>query len=277
MIKTTFIQYQCCRSFLPLLLLFWPNFKLLYEDLSFGRSRSESVLPKTRRFRVCKPEVPVLRPKTRRFRFRKPEVPVLLCSAPIPATPRVTAPTSAPPLKLSTTLHWPTPFWLRRSPSSRRERSQANPSAAAHRAGHPVAVSPPFFEPKPSPSHSTSPRTSTAPSRARPSPIPAESAPSLLARHHRPPSPAALLHDPASPTVPNPDSTHPEVALYLLKLFPHFPLTAGDRARRNPAGQRRRAPSPILSPCFCPQIRKFRVWNPEVPGFQLNSSFSFVC
>ena len=135
---------------------------MLYENLSFGRSRSESVLPKTRRFRVCKPEVPVLRPKTRRFRFWKPEVPVLLYSAPIPATvppatPRVTAPTSAPPLKLSTTLHWPTPFWLRHSPSSRRERSQANPSAAAHRAGHPVAVSPPFFEPEPSPSHSTSP------------------------------------------------------------------------------------------------------------------------
>ena len=122
--------------------------------MSFGRSRSEFVLAKTRRFRVCKPEVPVLRPKTRRFRFWKPEVPVLLYSVPIPATvppatPRVTTPTSAPPLKLSTTLHWPTPFWLRRSPSSRCERSQANPSAAAHRAGHPVAVSPPFFEPEP--------------------------------------------------------------------------------------------------------------------------------
>ena len=150
--KSTFAQKQSCRSSLSLQLLFWPNFKLLYENLSFGRSRSESVLPKTRRFRVCKPEVPVLRPKTRRFRFWKPEVSVLLCSAPIPATvppatPRVTAPTSALPLKLSTTLHWPTPFWLRRSPSSRRERSQANPSAAAHRAGHPVAASPPFIAP----------------------------------------------------------------------------------------------------------------------------------
>ena len=165
----------------------------------------------------------------------------------------VTAPTSAPPLKLSTTLHWPTPFWLRRSPSSRRERSQANPSAAAHRAGHPVAVSPPFFEPEPSPSHSTSPRTSTAPSRARPSPIPAESAPSPLDRRRRLTSPATLLHDPASPTVPNPDSTQTEVALYLLELFPHFPLNAGDRARRNPAGQRRRAPSPIPSPVFAPK------------------------
>ena len=129
-----------------------------------------------------------------------------------------------------------------------------------------AAVPPPFFEPEPSLSRSTSPRTSTAPSRARPSPIPAESVPSPLARRRRPPSPAALLHDPASPTVPNPDSTHPEVALYLLELFPHFPLTAGDRARRNPAGQRRRAPSPILSPIFAPKsgssgfgTRKFRV------------------
>ena len=71
--ESTFAQYQSCRSFCSLQLLFWPNFKLFYENLSFGRSRSESILPKTRRLRVCKLEPPVykpvLRPKTRRFRF----------------------------------------------------------------------------------------------------------------------------------------------------------------------------------------------------------------
>jgi len=146
------------------------------------------------------------------------------------------------------------------------ERSRAEQSSSPVPSGHPPPHRHCFSRPELPKSRFVPSSTSTAPSRARPSPIPAESAPSPLARRRRPPSPAALLHDPASPTVPNPDSTHPEVALYLLELFPHFPLTAGDRARRNPAGQRRRAPSPILSPIFAPKsgssgfgTRKFRV------------------
>ena len=34
-IKLTFVQYQSCRSFLPLQLLFWPNFKIQYEFWAF--------------------------------------------------------------------------------------------------------------------------------------------------------------------------------------------------------------------------------------------------
>jgi len=37
-LKSTFAQKQSCRASLPLQLLFWPNFKLLYENLSFGWS-----------------------------------------------------------------------------------------------------------------------------------------------------------------------------------------------------------------------------------------------
>ena len=39
-LKSTFAQKQSCRSSLPLQLLFWPNFKFLYEILSFIRSKS---------------------------------------------------------------------------------------------------------------------------------------------------------------------------------------------------------------------------------------------
>ena len=36
--KSTSAQNESCRSFNPLQLLFWPNFKLLYEIWSFSRS-----------------------------------------------------------------------------------------------------------------------------------------------------------------------------------------------------------------------------------------------
>src|SRR6185312_13768413 len=51
--KSIFAQKQSCRPSLPLQLLFWPNFKLLCENYSFGRSKIESVLPQN-------PEVPGL-------------------------------------------------------------------------------------------------------------------------------------------------------------------------------------------------------------------------
>ena len=59
--KQLFVQYQCCRSFLPLQLSFWPDFKLLYENFSFGQSKIESVC-------APKPEVPVLEPGDSGFR-----------------------------------------------------------------------------------------------------------------------------------------------------------------------------------------------------------------
>ena len=39
-LKSTFAQNESCRSSVPLQLLFWPNFKLLYKNLSFGWSNS---------------------------------------------------------------------------------------------------------------------------------------------------------------------------------------------------------------------------------------------
>ena len=39
-LKSTFAQNKRCRSFLPLQLLFWLNFKLPYEFLSFNRSNT---------------------------------------------------------------------------------------------------------------------------------------------------------------------------------------------------------------------------------------------
>ena len=39
-LKSTFAQKQSCRFSLPLQLLFWPNFKFLYQILSFGRSNT---------------------------------------------------------------------------------------------------------------------------------------------------------------------------------------------------------------------------------------------
>ena len=39
-LKSTFVQNKSCRSSLPLQLLFWPNFKFLYQSLSFGRSNA---------------------------------------------------------------------------------------------------------------------------------------------------------------------------------------------------------------------------------------------
>ena len=38
-LKSTFAQNKSCRSSLPLQFLFWPNFKFLYEILSFNRSK----------------------------------------------------------------------------------------------------------------------------------------------------------------------------------------------------------------------------------------------
>ena len=38
-LKSTFAPNQSCRPSLPLQLLFWPNFKLQYEILSFSRSK----------------------------------------------------------------------------------------------------------------------------------------------------------------------------------------------------------------------------------------------
>ena len=39
-LNSTFAQKQSCRSSLSLQLLFWPNFKFLYEILSFNKSKS---------------------------------------------------------------------------------------------------------------------------------------------------------------------------------------------------------------------------------------------
>ena len=45
-LKSTFAQNKSCRSFLPLQLLFWPNFKLPCEFLSFNRSNESQNLVK---------------------------------------------------------------------------------------------------------------------------------------------------------------------------------------------------------------------------------------
>ena len=49
-LKSTFAQNKSCRPSIPLQLLFWPNFKFLYESLSFGwsnasKNRSKFVEP----------------------------------------------------------------------------------------------------------------------------------------------------------------------------------------------------------------------------------------
>ena len=63
------------------------------------------------------------------------------------------------------------------------------------------------------------------------------------------------------PAVPNPDLTHHEVALYLLKLFPYFPLAAGEPSGRKPAG----ATLPVPLPYFWPA--KGRIARPQIiPG-----------
>ena len=45
--ESIFAQKQICRSFLPLQLLFWPNFKFLYGILSFNWSMSGQISVKT--------------------------------------------------------------------------------------------------------------------------------------------------------------------------------------------------------------------------------------
>ena len=50
-VKSTFAQKQSCSSSLPLQLLFWSNLKLLYENLSFGRSKSGQIW--SNEFTVC--------------------------------------------------------------------------------------------------------------------------------------------------------------------------------------------------------------------------------
>src|SRR6185436_14280129 len=44
--KSTFAQNKSCRFSLPLQLLFWPNFKFLYEVLSFNLSNASQKLIK---------------------------------------------------------------------------------------------------------------------------------------------------------------------------------------------------------------------------------------
>ena len=73
------------------------------------------------------------------------------------------------------------------------------------------------------------------------------------------------------PAVPNPDSTHHEVALYLLKLFPYFPLAAGEPSGRKPAG----AALPVPLPCFWPA--KGHIARPQFfPGVYLQKFISFL-
>ena len=42
-LKSTFAQNESCRSSLPPQLLFWPNFKFLYQILSSNRSKSSQI------------------------------------------------------------------------------------------------------------------------------------------------------------------------------------------------------------------------------------------
>jgi hypothetical protein len=49
-LKSTFAQNESCRSSLPLQLLFWPNFKFLYQILRFGWS---NVSQKTVKIKHC--------------------------------------------------------------------------------------------------------------------------------------------------------------------------------------------------------------------------------
>jgi hypothetical protein len=54
-LKSTFARKQSCRSSLSLQLLFWPNFKFLYQSLSFGWSNARKNRSKSSTVFSCAP------------------------------------------------------------------------------------------------------------------------------------------------------------------------------------------------------------------------------
>jgi len=63
-LESTFAQNKSCRSSLPLQLLFWPNFKSLYQILRFGWSNASQKWSKSNIVLPCAPlfSAPIPRP-----------------------------------------------------------------------------------------------------------------------------------------------------------------------------------------------------------------------
>ena len=163
---STFAQNKSCRSFLPLQLLFWPNFKLPCEFLSFNRSNASQNLVKwitmLHCFSLGRRDAPTGDCRRRRAsstrRRSRPELGVGSCLSP-------------PGVQLCS----PSPS----SSCSSSRRAKPSRAAVARRAGHP---SPPASILR-APTSLASPRTSSTHPRARLSRFPGRIEPATAGRH----------------------------------------------------------------------------------------------
>ena len=137
--KSSFAQNESCRSSLPLQLLFWPNFKFLYQNLSFGGSNSSQIHSNVHcvlQCFYCDAQTPIPRPATRRRRHAS-------AIAPRPRRPSA-ALILARALEASHPFPSPSPFLA----LARSQDEQSSPSTPLVVPRHPLVAPPRSFAPR---------------------------------------------------------------------------------------------------------------------------------